>query len=581
MRSENMKTRNIMAIVTAMVMSFVAGTALAVDRTYTGGNVSNGDSWNVAGNWSGSAIPSGTDNVIIPASKFVTADKNTAPTTPTYTGNLSMGAGASLQCGYGQDVLANYNALGTSASTVITMATGSAFVWRGAFSFTVPAIVMTGPVFMIIGTSNNGSPNPTFSKGITGAYRLTLEGKSGGTTTFSSTANTFNELVVQPRTSSGFTINANVAGALGTGDVTIRADASGNIGANLVLGAANAMASTATLSLYGPNSTTKLKVTAANSVKRLVVDGVAQPVGTYGKTGSGAQYEVSWINSTSTALLTVTGAPAQYWDLDDSTPGAGSTAGDASGTWNGANTFWNQAATFAAGTDATAAYTVTVSGTQDIGGLGFEEGDVTLSGDGLRMTSDSELTVASGATGTVSSAISNDSARKLIKVGAGTLTLSGTSTYTGITRVDQGILSVASLVSAGSDSPIGNYPTAGAGGLLLGAGTFRYTGSSATVNRGFSVAGNGGIDIQAASTALVMGDVESINQPSTLTVTGGAGSSLTIGRARIVEAAQLTLNPTTASMTVTTVNGYTSYAQSHHAGRHGHRQRRHRCDRYD
>ena len=37
-------------------------------------------------------------------------------------------------------------------------------------------------------------------------------------------------------------------------------------------------------------------------------------------------------------------------------------------------------AVFAAGTTATGAYTVTVSGTQTVGGLTFEEGTVTLSG---------------------------------------------------------------------------------------------------------------------------------------------------------------------------------------------------------
>jgi len=567
-----MKLRKLFFAITVMAM-MVAGMTLAVDRTYTGASKSNGDSWNTASNWTPSGVPSGTDNVFIPASKYVTADSTA---TPTYSGSLVISNNATLQCGYAGDKSQAFNALGTPGTSTITMQEGAFILTRGGFTKTIPAIALTGNVRFGIGASSSGSPILTFSYGIIGSYSFTVQGKSGAVCTLNTTANTFSHLYTKHEYGSGYTINANVAGALGLGDVTIRADSAGNIGANLVLGAANAMASTATLSLYGPNSVTKLKLTAANTVKRLVVDGVPQPVGTYGKTGSGAQYPVSWIDSTSTALLTVTGAPAQYWDLDDSTPGAGSTAGDASGTWNGANTFWNnaagdgtaalwtsgQVATFAAGTDATGTYTVTVSGMQDIGGLGFEEGAVTLSGDGLRMTADSVLAVASSATGTVSSIISSDATRQLIKVGTGTLTLSGASTYTGITRVDQGILSVASLANAASDSPIGNYPTAGAGGLLIGGGTFQYTGSATSVNRGFSVAGNAGIDIQTASTVLTMGDVESINQPSTLTVTGGTGSSLTIGQARIVEAAQLTLNPTTIPMTVGSANGYTSYSSS-------------------
>jgi len=214
-------------------------------------------------------------------------------------------------------------------------------------------------------------------------------------------------------------------------------------------------------------------------------------------------------------------------------------------------------AVFAAGSDATGTYAVTVSGTQDIGGMIVEEGDVSLSGGGLQMTSDSQLSVASGATGTVSSLISNDSTRQLSKSGDGTLALSGSNTYTGVTRVLEGALSVASLANAGADSAIGNYPTAGADGLIL-AGTLEYTGGTATSDRGFTMSADSTIDVSAAGTALTLGD-SAASLAGTLTITGGAGSTLSLGNVRVIEGANLTLNPTTEALTVASVEGYTGY----------------------
>jgi fibronectin-binding autotransporter adhesin len=561
-----------------MVFQFATGTLFAADKFFVGASKSNGDSWNVAGNWSPSGVPSGTDNVLITnkTSGFtVTADQNT----PAYTGNLFITTNATLQLGYGGSGGQTYtNAMGSGGSTVITMGPNSTFWMRGAYSPKIPQMILQGDIKIIIGSSTSGSPTPISSYGISGTYSITLAGKSGASWTLDTTANTFSNLYTRVEYGDSFTINANVAGALGIGDVTIRASPSGTISANLVLGATNAIASTATLTLNGSASATKLKLTANNTVKRLVIDGAELPPGIYGKTGSGAQYQVGWINSTSTGTLTVSGAPSQYWDSDGATSGAGGAT--PVGTWDpSATSNWNSDSTggaggsvstwtagrqavFAAGTDATGAYSVTVSGTPDIGGLSFEEGTVTLSSGGLRIVSDSLVNVATGVTAEVATPISNDVARQLSKVGPGTLILSGNSTYTGSTRVSGGMLTVASLANAGSNSSIGNYPTSGAGGLLLDSGTFQYTGGTVSINRGFTVRGNSTIDVSTSGTSLTMGNCESMDQLCTLTVMGGAGSTLTIGQARIVEAAQLTLNPTSSSMTVGSVNGYTSYGQS-------------------
>ncbi|NQU25037.1 MAG: autotransporter-associated beta strand repeat-containing protein, partial [Candidatus Nealsonbacteria bacterium] len=167
-----------------------------------------------------------------------------------------------------------------------------------------------------------------------------------------------------------------------------------------------------------------------------------------------------------------TGPQAAYWDINGAAGGAGGATPtgtwDASANWNpladgtGATAAWaaGQKAVFAAGGDATGAYTVTVAGTQDIGGLKFEEGTVTLSGGtALRMTTTTVMDVASGVTSTIATTISEDAAgRQLIKTGDGTLVLSGANSYTGPTTVLDGTLQVgaAGALPAVTDVTVGD-----------------------------------------------------------------------------------------------------------------------------
>ena len=546
--------------------------------TFTGANKTNGDNWNVTTNWDSTAVPTGAVDVVIPAGKQVTA---ASAATTIYSGNLSIGANAYLQIGYTDNNLEDYNALGTPGTTIISMGAGSTLaVSRVSGTHIIPAIQLLGNVTIRTGQSTNTSPTLKFDYGITGAYSVTFMGKSDSKINLNA-ANSFSSFIADPLDGSAFLINANIAGSLGNGDVTIKAASNGDICANLVIVAGNAMADTATLTLNGPASATKLKMTGSDTITQLVVDGVQQLAGTYGKTGSGANYEVSWMNSTSTGILTVLGTPSAYWDLNGSDPA--SNGATPAGTWDAANNYWNtdstgggggsiaawtggKTAVFAAGTDATGTYDVTVDGTRQIIGLTFAQGNVTLTpgtAGALQMTADSFVRVASGSTATIATPISNDGTpRRLSKGGNGTLALTGTNTYTGLTRIEAGTLVVASLANAGSDSPIGNYPTAGAGGLVLVGGTLQYTGGTAAVNRGFTLSGNSTIDVSTPGTALTLGDCASSDMPGTLTVTGGSGSSLSLGQIRIVEGANMTLNPTSVSMTVASVNGYSTYPLS-------------------
>ena len=153
-----------------------------------------------------------------------------------------------------------------------------------------------------------------------------------------------------------------------------------------------------------------------------------------------------------------------YWDANGATGGAGGPT--PTGTW-GTDHFWNpksdgavgtaawsagNTAVFAAGTDATGAYTVTVSGTQDAGGIQFEEGTATLSGGTVNLSGNSVVLAAAGAatSGAIDSVITGATGMNLTRVGtsgAVTLTLGGANTYTGQTLIPSQINGVGVILN--------------------------------------------------------------------------------------------------------------------------------------
>jgi autotransporter-associated beta strand protein len=220
-------------------------------------------------------------------------------------------------------------------------------------------------------------------------------------------------------------------------------------------------------------------------------------------TNTGDKYSIHTV-----AAEFLVAVPTLYWDIDGATPGAGGVNGnDPAGTWD-ASTNWNwnassdgggtgtvawsagNTAVFAAGTTANGNYTVTVDGTQDITGLKFEEGTVTLApaltGGALRLTGNSIAYVASGLTATVETPISEDIAgRQLFKTGTGTLVLSGDLTHTGLTTVAAG---GGTLILSGNN-------VAATGGMSLNGGVTQFDSAVAingaarnvTVNAGGTV----------------------------------------------------------------------------------------------
>lgn len=229
---------------------------------------------------------------------------------------------------------------------------------------------------------------------------------------------------------------------------------------------------------------------------------------------------------------------AFYWDMNGATEGAGGTT--PSGTWDATSTRWNDnpggmndpaawtpetTAVFSSGTDATGFYTVTVDGIQDIAGLYFEDGTVTLTGGtALRLTTDAFVTVVADKTATITTVLSEDTAsRKLTKEGAGTLVLSGENTYSGTTTVNAGTLTLTSgtclpdatnlTIKAGAKLQLNDGVKEKVGSLTLGTtpktdGTYGSTSSKADNKDDTYFSGPGvlyvNVDIPPSSTLIII-----------------------------------------------------------------------------
>lgn len=327
------------------------------------------------------------------------------------------------------------------------------------------------------------------------------------------------------------------------------------------------------------------------------------------------------------AALIVAAAPrlfgaTAFWDIDGVPPGAGGPT--PSGTWDTTLTNWSLDATgaaatqawvpgdtavFAAGSDATGAYTVTipVGTTQAAGALTIEEGLVTIAvgavavgagaitiGPGATLSTDSSLrlTTTAGsvltlnggtlrstnagangtfldqdsqiilgsAGGTFSYTIANtlnivqtnsviQGAGSLTKTGAGVLAIAGTGSYTGPTIVNDGEFRIRGTANR---LPITTAVTVTSPGILNLNGLGQQIGS---------LTGTGSVGL--ANGTLTVGDATNTSFTGVIadTANGGVGGSTAIGgKLTKVGAGTLTLTGNNTYTGLTTVTGGTLVA---------------------
>lgn len=137
---------------------------------------------------------------------------------------------------------------------------------------------------------------------------------------------------------------------------------------------------------------------------------------------------------------------------------------------------------------------------------------------GLKVSADA------GGTAVFSGPITNFSGgadNKLTKIGAGTVSITGTNNnYGGATIISNGTLRVASVANAGSASSIGTNASIVLAGSNSSAAVLDYTGGNVTINRAI-VATNGGGTINMAASNTTMTLTGSASGPGTLEISKG------------------------------------------------------------
>ncbi len=373
----------------------------------------------------------------------------------TYSGVMS-GSGGLTKAGTGTTTLSGANAY-TGSTTVnagtlkagaantfgnlsaVTVA-GGATLDLNSFNQTIGSLAGAGAVTLGSATLTEGGDNSstTYSGVMSGTGGLTKAGT--GTTTLMA-ANTYSGAT----TVNGGTLKAGIVNAFGTlSAVTLAAGTTLDLNSfnqtiGSLAGAGNVTLGTATLTEGGNNSST-------------AYSGAISGTGGLTKAGTGA--------TTLSGANTYSGATA----VNTGTLRAGAV-----------NSF-----------SSASAVTVAAGATLDLNG--FNQAIASLSGAGNVTLGTGTLTTGGdNSSTTFSGAISGTGG--LTKVGTGTFTLSGVSSYSGATLISAGVLSVNgsianSIVTIGANGTLKGTGTVG--GIVLGGGTLAPGNSIGTLN----VAGN-------------------------------------------------------------------------------------------
>lgn len=251
-----------------------------------------------------------------------------------------------------------------------------------------------------------------------------------------------------------------------------------------------------------------------------------------------------------------------YWDTNVDAGAGGTGTSTPTGTWDtGTTANWNinsdgtgvptmwaagDSAVFSAGSDATGAYDVTVSGIQTLGPLlQIEEGAVHLVGGQVNFgATNGNITVDGTSILTISAAGSTtiNGTNGITKNGTGTLVLSNGNTAQPFSKATGAILTINSGVvefsstgsTTGNDNALGQAPAAAqAAAITINGGTLRWNGTAAatlSVNRGITIGANGGtIDVAPTTNSglsLPSAAAFTLNGSGTLTKAGGGRFTL-------------------------------------------------------
>ncbi|MEP7255011.1 MAG: autotransporter-associated beta strand repeat-containing protein [Ferruginibacter sp.] len=406
----------------------------------------------------------------------------------TYTGTTTVSAG---KLEYGIN-----NAISTGAVTV----SGGTLDMK-TFSDAVGTVTVSGGG-IITGTTGvlTGSSYAVQSGTISGILGGTgaLTKTTSGTVILSGT-NTYTGVT---------TISAGIlsVSTIGDGGVAGNLGAATNAAANLVLNGGTLQYTGATASTNRnytlPNGTTSTFeiTTGANT---LTISGASTATsGALTKTGAG-KLQLSGANGY-TGTTTISAGTLSYGVSNALSNGA--VIVNDGGIYD-LNGFSDVIGALTVNSGTTGGSVTTGAGTLTLGGNVSSTGgaaNASISGN-LALAATRTFTITNGADGLTVSAIISGATFGVTKAGNGTLTFSGVNTYTGVTSVGAGTLSVGTIGNGGIAGNLGQATNVAAN-LVLGGGRLLYTGATASTNRAFTLtsATTSTIDISTGATVLTM-----------------------------------------------------------------------------
>jgi autotransporter-associated beta strand protein len=467
----------------------------------------------------------------------------------------------------------------TSGTEVSATPNISGYYWNGASIAANPAAGGTGTW----GTTNawrqpsSTGSQATWVDGSTAVFEgtagtVTLEANKTVTTFYVNTTNyvltpdatTARSIAGSTSLSSNVVLNINDIAATSNRTLIFSGNVGGASGSSLNVNVNQITGSTSRINLGAPGTTLSIPITVtagANNVtygNMAVVGASTGTILTSAATITNNTNYSSGLGATSGNELTANGVisgSAGLMFAAGSSGGAGTITLNVANTYTGATIFnaansgvikLGIANALPTGTNVTMANSSSNGGIFDLNGFNQTIASLTSGAGGGSIrnngATDATLTI-SGSTSPAAFAlaITDGSTNKtlLTKAGTGTLTLSGTNTYTGATTINEGTLSISSIANGGANSGIGASTNAAAN-LVLGGGTLQYTGGTASTDRNFT---------------LTDATTSTINNPNQLTITGA--STATTGALTKAGAGTLILSGANLYTGLTTISAGT------------------------
>ncbi len=511
----------------AMALLMLSLPLSAATVTWDGGSTGPGDdNWTTAANWVGDVAPVAGDDLVFAGTTRLTPTNNFTADTSFGSITFNNTSGAFVLGGNRitlTGVITNNDADGQTINLAMVMAA------TRTFNSASGTISVTGVLSGAGGMTKSGTGSLILASA-TNTY-------AGGTTISAGT--------VQLGTGSVGTENA---AALGSGTVTINSGGTlffnpGSTattynftnsfllnGGTIICGDGNQRLATGGASFTVGASGGSLQ--SAWSGKDIYIDGVmagsgALAISPYGNTGSGSGVLVTNGANTYSGTITLTPAAATNISLHISQPSALQYASITLAAGGGTSNMWTVSENV----------TTTVAGLS--GSAGFVRGGPTAGAYLLAVNAAANSTYSGilidGTGGTLS----------LTKSGTGSLSQSGANTYTGVTTLTGGTLSVATIGNGGVAGNLGQATNAAAN-VVFNGGTLQYTGATASTDRNFTInsATTGTIDITT----------------NTLTISGA--DTATTGALRKIGTGTLILSGANLHTGATTVNAGTLLVNS-------------------